>query len=157
MKVLGVDPGQKGALCIIDTEAHTVFTLPVCLHEGRIDVRTIGKFIHTHRPDIAYVEQVHGMPKHSSKGNFTFGVNHGLVLACIYFMDIPVRFIAPVTWKIAVLGSRSATKETAIEHVTSKYPTVDLFPPRKRTPHDGIADAVCIAEYGVNNVRDTTK
>lgn len=149
MKVLGLDPGKNGALTIIDTLSNEVFTHPISKLDGRIDVKAIGKFLFTHKPDIAYVEQVHGMPKHSSKGNFTFGLNHGLVLACLYFMDIPVTFVAPVTWKINLFGSRTGNKTDAINFVQSNYQTVNLIPKGKRVPHDGIADSVCIAHYGI--------
>lgn len=149
MKVLGLDPGVKGALCIIDSQTKEVFTHPISLLDGRIDVKAIGQFLFQHKPDIAFVEQVHGMPKHSSKGNFTFGMNHGLVLACLYFLEIPVVFVAPVTWKIFLFGSRTIGKVEAIDFTIMNYPSVNLLPGKKRTPHDGIADAVCIAEYGI--------
>lgn len=152
MKVLGLDPGKNGALTIIDTVSNEVFTHHITCTEDRIDVKAIGKFLFTHKPDIAFVEQVHGMPKHSSKGNFTFGLNHGLVLACLYFLDIPINFIAPVTWKIALFGSRTANKNDAINFVTSNYPLVNLIPKGKRVPHDGIADSVCITHYGIGKV-----
>lgn len=152
MKVLGIDPGVKGALCIIDTDTNDIFTHPISLLDGRIDVKAIGQFLFQHKPDIAYIEQVHGMPKHSSKGNFTFGLNHGLVLACVYMLEIPTVFVAPVTWKILILGSRSVGKTESIQFTQNNHPQVNLLPGKKKVPHDGIADAVCIAEYGIRKL-----
>lgn len=160
MKVLGVDPGKKGALVIIDTNTNQCISLPIPIVDDRIDVRTIGKFIFEHKPDIAFVEKVHGMPKHSSKGNFTFGVNYGLLMACIYFLEVPVELVSPRTWQKEILGERTGTntKDDSIQYTLSHYPTVNLKPGRCRVEHDGIADAVCIAEYGIrkSNVKSSS-
>lgn len=67
------------------------------------------------------------------------------------------------TWKADVLGSKVATKEDALRYVGLKYPNVNLkiIKETKRTRkeimcHD-LADACCIAEYGIRNPLEIVK
>lgn len=61
---------------------------------------------------------------------------------------IPYRLVTPQAWKKRVLAGTTKDKDAAISFVRRAYPTIDLTPGKKRTPHDGIADAVCLAEWG---------
>lgn len=39
------------------------------------------------------------------------------------------------------------TKAASVAYVREHFPGVDLVPPRSRNPHDGLADAICIAAW----------
>lgn len=39
------------------------------------------------------------------------------------------------------------TKAASIAYATEHHPEINLVPPRCRTPHDGLADAICIASW----------
>jgi len=47
------------------------------------------------------------------------------------------------------------TKAASLAYVREHYPDLNLIPPRARNPHDGLADAVCIAVWGSTQVKET--
>jgi len=47
------------------------------------------------------------------------------------------------------------TKAASVAYVREHYPGVDLVPPRSRNPHDGLADAVCIAAWASKQHKET--
>jgi hypothetical protein len=47
------------------------------------------------------------------------------------------------------------TKAASIAYVREHFPDLNLVPPRARNPHDGLADAVCIAVWGSTQVKET--
>ena len=68
---------------------------------------------------------------------------------------IGARYVEPTphAWKKALgLPKRSGKerkqgKEDAVVLATQLFPGINLTPGKKRVPHDGMADAVLIAEY----------
>jgi hypothetical protein len=55
----------------------------------------------------------------------------------------------PRIWQAAIIGTGAGdTKQRSIGYVHRLHPWVDLTPGKTRVAHDGIADAVCIAEWG---------
>jgi crossover junction endodeoxyribonuclease RuvC len=60
----------------------------------------------------------------------------------------PLEYVRPQAWKKKVLAGTSKDKEAAIAFVRARFPGAPLTLPRCRTPHDGMADAVCIGYYG---------
>ena len=63
---------------------------------------------------------------------------------------------APQTWKNLVLAGAEKDKPAAIQFAKEHYPTVTLTPPPKRKPQHGIADAVCLAHFGLLVVKSPT-
>ena len=54
-----------------------------------------------------------------------------------------------MAWKKTVLAGTAKDKDAAIEYCRRAFPQVSLLPgPRCRKPHDGMADALCLLEYG---------
>lgn len=49
-----------------------------------------------------------------------------------------------------ILANTAKDKQAAIDYCTANYPSISLVPQRKRTPQDGIADAICLAAYGLH-------
>ena len=65
----------------------------------------------------------------------------------------PLLTPGPKDWKRVVLAGTARDKEAAIEYVAKRFPTVDMFPGRRRKAADGIADAVCIADWGLRQLQ----
>ncbi len=145
-KIVGIDPGKKGALaCIGDLEDAILMPL-----SGKdIDGRAIRDFLIKTQPDLVYIEKVHSMPKQSSQSGFTFGEAYGTVKGIVDAMEIPYVLVTPQAWKKKVLAGTKKEKQDAIEFCRRRYPNIDLIPGRCKTPQDGIADAVCIAQFGL--------
>jgi hypothetical protein len=67
-------------------------------------------------------------------------------------------FIAQA-WPQALLTTKTTithdTKAASLAYVREHFPTLNLIPPRARNPHDGLADAVCIAVWGSRQIKET--
>lgn len=146
MNVLGIDPGQKGGIAFI-TDFHSE-AVPMPMIGKDFDVPAIMEIIRTKSVELVVIEKVHGMPGQGVRSTFTFGYGVGVIVGTVETLGLPLRWVTPQAWKKIVLAGTGKDKDAAIAHVRQAYPGVALVPPRCRTPHDGIADAVCIAEYG---------
>ncbi len=97
---------------------------------------------------IAVVEKVHSMPKQGVASTFTFGAGYGMILGLLAGLGIRTELVHPTRWKGAILDGTARDKAAAIAYVRRAFPAVSLIRPGGRVPHDGMADAVCLAEYG---------
>lgn len=147
MKIIGVDAGQKGGIALLGIPEPVALLMPLIGKE--IDGKLIAQTFQAEKPDLVILEKVHSMPHHGGKGNFTFGEGYGRIRGILEALEIPYQLVTPQAWKKKVLAGTKKDKEAAIQFVRQKYPMINLMPDRKRTPQDGIADAVCIAEYGM--------
>jgi len=146
--IIGIDPGKKGAIAIFSNNNIDTFTIP--LIENEIDEKSLfNLFIEFNNSNcMAFLEKVHSMPKQGVASTFTFGMGYGLIKMALTGNNIPYQLVTPQAWKKKILAGLPSEKSSAILYVNRKYPTVSLIPKGKRTPSDGIADAICIAEYG---------
>lgn len=157
MKIVGVDPGKSGGLACIDSLNGTFKYIPMPLVGKEIDAKAIHVFLMECQPDLVVIEKVHAMPGQGVTSMFNFGKAYGSVIGLVTGLSIPLAYVTPQAWKKLVLAGTNKDKDAAITYVAQRYPNINLVLPRCRKPHDGIADAVCIAEYGIKtNVTSTT-
>ena len=142
MYYIGLDPGSRSGgyaiICGHDLEAH-----------GDFDKAEIISLFHAvaHMPGgaICCLEKVHAMPKQGSVSMFSFGENYGWLKGVLDACRIPFQEIPPQTWK-KEFGLNS-DKVKSIEVCRQLFPNAELTPPNCRKPHDGIAEAILMAEY----------
>jgi crossover junction endodeoxyribonuclease RuvC len=144
--VIGIDCGQKGGIAILEPDQARGYPMPLAGKE--VDAREIAGLFGGYRDALVIVEKVGSMPKQGVSSTFKFGVNYGRVLGVIEALGMRYQLVTPQAWKKVVLAGTNRDKFAAVEFVNRRYPEVDLVPGRMRTAHDGIADAVCLAEYG---------
>lgn len=147
MIVIGIDPGKKGGVCYSNLKNGTFEAIQ--MPESPKD---LYDYLLTRTRDIdteIYVENVHAMPGQGVTSMFNFGKGFGEILGVCAALDICVELVSPQKWKRAVLSGTEKDKAAAIEFVQREYPMINLVPGRCRVPQDGIADAVCIAHYGM--------
>lgn len=157
MIVVGIDPGKRGGLSMIDTRPHETPEGWACIAYVNLGVimpnspELVANWLNSlpQRPDVAYIENVHAMPGQGVTSMFNFGKGFGEILGVCAALDICVELVSPQKWKRAVLSGTAKDKAAAIEFVQREYPMINLVPGRCRVPQDGIADAVCIAHYGM--------
>jgi crossover junction endodeoxyribonuclease RuvC len=146
--IVGIDPGQTGGLAYIDTEGASSWAVPMPVAGKEIDGHAIADMLRNWGPDTVYIERVHSMPGQGVASTFKFGMGYGVIIGICDALGLPYRLITPQAWKKRVLAGTAKDKDAAISFVRRAYPHVDLTPGAKRKPHDGIADALCIAEFG---------
>jgi len=146
--IVGIDPGQSGGVAYIDLEGCRSWAEPMPTLGKDIDAYAVSDWLRDWQPDTVIVEKVHSMPKQGVVSMFRFGLGFGRILGVLEALAIPYRLVTPQEWKRVVLAGTAKDKDAAIAFARRAYPHIDLTPGRKRTPHDGIADAVCLADYG---------
>ena len=138
MNILGIDPGQKGGLAVVDG-AIGGMPFAIKMPETRKD---ICEMIQGWKTSIlcAYIEDVHAMPKQGVSSTFKFGRNLGTLEGILAALDIPMEHVTPQKWQQALgclsKGNKNVTKAKAQE----------LYPSLKITHN--VADALLIATYG---------
>jgi crossover junction endodeoxyribonuclease RuvC len=147
MRCLGIDPGKTGGFALlVDGQCVDTFIMPVVGKE--VDFGAIANWIDARKPTLACIEKVGAMPGQGVTSMFSFGFVTGGLHGILAAFDIPTRRVHPKTWKKLVLDNTKKDKDAAVAHVRRAYPNVELAPGKKRVPHLGITDAVCIAEFG---------
>lgn len=151
---LGIDPGLGGAFALVDKSGwvHHASPLPLVKKDGkpRLDCKKLYIELTSFSPwiGLAAIELVHSMPRQGVVSTFTFGRGYGSLLSILEIMDIPFEEVSSQRWKKAVLGKSTPDKKISIEHASSLENSGDfLFCKRNKAPHDGVADAICLAEF----------
>lgn len=141
MYYLGIDPGKKGGIALLhDTDIHGSwdFDKDVLLYVAE-SLSTVEE------ASRCCLERVHAMPKQGSVSMFTFGTGYGWIMGVLDAFEISYQTIEPRKWK-AEFGLNS-DKAKSIDVCRQLFPAADLIPKGCRTPHDGIAEALLMAEY----------
>lgn len=146
MRILGLDPGISGAYALIDD--HDLIVEPFPLAGKQLDLAELYREWRTLDPEIAVIESVHAMPKQGSVSTFTFGRGLGQIEGVLAALEIRREYVTPQAWKKLVLAGTAKDKPAAVEYATRAFPAARLVQPGCRKPHDGMADAICLAEYG---------
>lgn len=147
--ILGIDPGQHGGFCFtsLDGNSRTVYsfnkmTLPEIAQE--IAFQKSAMRIYGNRL-VAYIEEVHSMPKDGKVQAFSFGKNYGMWLGILMAVGIETHEVLPAVWqsglKLRVRGLEYKQKKKVLKESAQK-----LFPDLNLTLDT--CDAVLIAEYG---------
>lgn len=150
MRVLGIDPGLGGALALLSSESGFVAACPMPLVGGELDYPAIADFLRDFDPDLVVMERVHSHPKQGVASTFKFGEGFGGIRGVCGALGFRLELALPTTWKAAVLAGTAKDKAAAVAYVRRAFPDAPLFvSARSRVPHTGIADALCLAAYGL--------
>jgi crossover junction endodeoxyribonuclease RuvC len=152
---IGVDPGKDGGFAAIVPTAtgpciYDAMKMPLSGNE--IDAVTLADIVKIHRSRsggaVAIVERVGAMPKQGLSSTFNFGKGYGLVLGVFAALGVRVELVTPQRWKGLILAGTLKDKNAAIAYCRRAWSGANLIPQGCRVPHDGIADAICIAAFG---------
>lgn len=140
---IGIDPGQSGALAVIDRKGKA-YAIPYNEQDYLDEISQIAAEGCEVR---AIVEHVASMPKQGIASTFKFGANFGWIQGVLAANRIPYELVRPQKWKRVF--SCTSDKNTSIAVAQRLFPTTSLLAtPRCKKPHDGIAEALLMAEYG---------
>ena len=150
--VMGIDPGLDGAVAVIlpaGAEAHVTPTIAAAGGgKRRLDAAGMLVLLERHPIALAVIEAVGPMPKQGVVSTFRFGVGFGTWLGMLAALRIPHLAVTPHAWKKAILAGTTKDKGAAIEWAQRRFPEVSLLATaRSKVPHDGLADALAMAEF----------
>jgi crossover junction endodeoxyribonuclease RuvC len=147
MNIIAIDPGLKGGIATCFggiVEAH-----PMPLSRGEsLDLPKIAEIFKNKHVDFALIEKVHAMPKQGVVSMFSFGMGYGQLQGLLAGLGIPFHRITPQEWQGLILPGKAKGKLPAIDYCQRRFPGINLVAPGCRVPHDGMADALCLLEYG---------
>jgi crossover junction endodeoxyribonuclease RuvC len=172
--VCGIDPGLDGALAALsvnDVAMVSAVVMPVIGKKGKgkriLDNKAIANWFRnmnrTYEIRSVFLEAVHSMPGQGVVSTGSLMRGFGSIEGILDTLDLPWSAVPPQTWKKVVLVGTKKDKAAAIAHVRRNYDRLDssimYATLQSRTYHDGIADALCIADYGrrIYNVRTTAE
>ena len=154
MIYIGIDPGKNGGIAVIGYEnkqEKNKRKIDVYVYQDDILIKLVKDFAYFRNvlkeESICYLEQVHAMPKQGVSSTFNFGMNFGFIQGVLKAYEIPYELVTPQKWKKEF--SCTSDKNTSIEVCKRLFPNVNLkATDRCRKDHDGMAEALLIAEYG---------
>lgn len=163
---VGVDPGKSGGIvALTDKGIIGKWTIPLIGDDvDPVGIWEILHNLHDNYHATVILEEVHSLHKMAAKTNFSMGHTLGIILGVIVSLRMRLIRTQPKAWQKEVW----ITSEIEYQPIKpgQKRPSVDtkltslkaahrLFPgedfrksARAKVPHDGIIDAVCMAEFG---------
>jgi len=141
VKIAGCDPGQSGAVALLDTGSGSLVVHNMPLVDDRsLDSQALFQVLLDFAPD-ALVEEDLWRPKSL--------VRMTGELACLgKLLGSEVVIVRPQLWKKVVLGHSTSDKKQSITKALELYPGVDLKrTARCSTLSDDRAEAVLLAHY----------
>lgn len=145
MVFIGIDPGKKGGIAKIfeDGDNRNVTVEPFS-EEALISLASGLESCPT--PVYCVLEKVNAMPGQGVVSMFNFGKNFGFIQGVLQSRGIAYELVPPQKWK--KMFSVTSDKNTSISVAKKLFPKVNLFAtPRCKKEHDGMAEALLMAEY----------
>jgi hypothetical protein len=154
---MGVDPGSKGAICLLDPLGNIEFYAnPDIKGTNSWHLFKILDKIASSLP-VCYVEDVHSLYGMSAKSNFSFGRNVQAVHTLLHLVEIDFELVQPKVWQKAVGIAdkkvrddlyKGSIKQAVVARAKEIYPSATLHGPRGGIL-DGPADALMLAHYAL--------
>ena len=155
MIIIGIDPGIKGAICILkDGKILDVFDMPIMpvgkknksqVNGSQIYNEIKKATINEEKTNIQVViEEVSAMPGQGVTSIFNFGQSFGVLKGIFSAMQIPMDFVSPVKWKKhfnLINTQKDSSRTKAIEF----FPYISHKLSRKKDANK--ADAILIASF----------
>lgn len=140
---IGIDPGKNGGIAYIDTAENISGTEPYS-DKALIDLCR-GILCGSYKA-VCCLEKVGAMPGQGVVSMFNFGQSVGYIKGVLEAYRIPYQEITPQKWKREF--GLTSNKAKSVEVCRKLFPDVDfLATPRCKKPHDGMAEALLMAEY----------
>lgn len=166
MNFIGIDPGLQGGIATIhESEEITTLVMPT-LKIGK--KRTLdnamlaGTFSLPNMLDIesyAILEQQQAMPKQGVTSMFSIGYGFGALKQCLVDFSISHEVVRAQVWQkeFGISGRKGNTKTQALRICQDLFPDVNLLATeRSKKLHEGIVDALLIAEFARRRFRGNT-
>ena len=169
--IIGIDPGLSGAVVGLDASGKVRFKTAMPTVGNAIDLHLLAALLRdTGAPSNAvavYLEEVHARPGMSLKSVTTFLRGFGGVEGVAVALGISLTLVRPQIWQrpfhtglsnLVTDSKASASKQAKLKSLIAAkrlFPGESLVPdsvPEKSRVHDGVVDALLIAEYGRRSV-----
>lgn len=177
MVFIGIDPGLSGGIGVMDGDGEIITCLPMPIFQGKkkhMDTKQVAELLSSFtignsvfvtlekqipfggKSEMVLVlstgKKLRAMIGQSVSSTAYFQQQYGELIGVCVALQIPFITVAPITWKKDILEGlpwKGGNKAASIMYVQQRWPEVNLLPTsRCRKPSDGLAEAICLAEYG---------
>lgn len=162
MIIVGIDPGKRGGIAVLDHDgvavAHAIPLVRSTKARDEYDLPAIVRLLRSAGSLIpgsvvAYIERGQPLPPKmgGTAANYHRGYGRGLFEGLCTALGIPYELVTPRRWQAVMLAGTAGddTKQRAIVAAQRLFPQVSLLTSeRSRKPSDGLADALLIAAHG---------
>ncbi len=153
MIVIGIDVGKAGGIALLSPSYTS--RLDVDLLVMPEDLGQVVAKLEWARDSSGgahvFIERAQAMPKNGAVSMFNYGKGFGELLGVVCALGMPSTLIPPKTWSREMhVGTKGdTTKKRSIEAARRLFPNIKLTATdRCRKDHDGLAEALLIAEFG---------
>lgn len=163
--IIGVDPGDRGAMVALDEDGRYVAHLTADSRggedgyflDGDPDPLLVASWLRgfADRGVLRVVLETPFAPGRIGTANaITIGRRWGILYAAIRAARVPLVMATPAKWSGDLFGGKKGgdakeKKAVAVRMVGERVPDLRLVLPGCRTAHDGLADACCLALWGL--------
>ena len=143
MIYIGIDPGKSGGIAYIDTDSGIQWAVA---YSDTALINLCKSIYEADKDAMCCLEKVGAMPGQGVVSMFSFGQSVGYIKGVLETSRIPYQEITPQKWKKEF--SLNSDKTASADVCRRLFPDVDLLAtPRCKKPHDGMAEALLMAEY----------
>jgi len=164
LAVMGIDPGGKGALCLLVPETKQIMFKETIDH-GLVLYEWLLQIDREFNFQVCMIEEVAAIHGSAAKSTFNFGRNVERVNVIPEIAKISIDKVRPKAWQKFIglvipqtmAGAANASKrqkfiKTEVASIASRlYPKAELFGP-KGGLKDGRSDALMIAHYAARTL-----
>lgn len=161
--IVGLDLGLEGGICI---RAGSIDYYPMPVIGNQVDYQTLMNLLPKENVHIV-LEDLRSLYAVSTASTWSLASQSGAIEGILTALKLPFTKVAPKDWQkemfqgippIRKTNGRADTKKMALIAAKRLFPTFTfLATERSRVPHNGIVDAVLLAEWGWRNIKQVTK
>jgi hypothetical protein len=152
MTIIAIDPGLSGGMCTMGIAGGNPELLALPFVGKELDVSFLHYRIAREMPCHVYIEQLGVRPRQA--GVQTMIRNWQRIEDAAILAGASVEIVAPKVWQKGIVpttaqGDRKKVIAAYCNYARKKYPDAPLILPRCRVIHDGMAAALCIADWAM--------
>lgn len=152
---VGIDCGLRGAIAAVNDKGEVLSLCPMPIAGKEICPHGIAQALYQifyEEPGQVYIEKAQAMSKQGVSSMFTYGTGFGYIIGVCAAMAYPMILVPPRQWqKLMHAGADQSAdpKDRSMQVALRLFPEVDFkATSRCKKLHDGLIDAVLIADYG---------
>lgn len=151
MNVMGIDPGRDGGIAVLGDGVLKYWPMKI-VTEFETTWRKLGSEYDVKH---VFIEKAQSMPKNGAIQMFNYGVGFGKILGWMESMQYPYTLVPPAVWAREMHAGcmGESTKDKSFQAVERLFPGNLWVLPGCKKKHDGMAEAVLIAEFGRRKLR----
>jgi len=152
---IGVDNGLNGALAAIEPsyvhELNVMPTIKSTKNKQEYNIHEVVEFFSRYPNATVIIEKAHAMPKLGSVQAFNFGKGFGTMMGIVAALKMKYHIVHAKTWQKEMFKDINYTDTKQASAIVAQriFPKLDFTATeRSKKIHDGMTDAILIAEYG---------